>query len=171
MQQTHTEVWAWHGDIAQSRKRRLLRQPQGILQITPESLESLLINQFDELPRLFADLRFIVIDELHAFMGSQRGCQILCQLSRIAPLMRQPARRIGLSATLGDYTLAKQWLQAGTDRSAIAPPTEATKRPVRLAVQHFAIDRDAEGETKRGDREGSTAYYRYLFDSSQGKNA
>ncbi|MDY6786097.1 MAG: DEAD/DEAH box helicase [Cyanobacteriota bacterium] len=142
LQQTHTEVWAWHGDIAQSRKRRLLRQPQGILQITPESLESLLINQFSELPRLFADLRFIVIDELHAFMGSQRGCQILCQLSRLAPLIKQPARRVGLSATLGDYTLAKQWLQGGTNQLAIAPETEAAKRPVRLAVQHFAIDGD-----------------------------
>jgi ATP-dependent Lhr-like helicase len=177
LQQTHTEVWAWHGDIAQSRKRRLLKQPQGILQITPESLESLLINQSVKLPRLFADLRFIVIDELHTFMGSQRGCQILCQLSRLAPLMRQPARRIGLSATLGDYTLAKQWLQAGTDAIAIAPETETMKRPVRLAVQYFALPRDAEvpsseingGTGQRGNGENSTAYYRYLFDSSKEK--
>ncbi|MDY7012172.1 MAG: DEAD/DEAH box helicase, partial [Cyanobacteriota bacterium] len=190
LQQTHTEVWAWHGDIASSRKRRLLRQPQGILQITPESLESLLINRDDQLPHLFGDLRFIVIDELHAFMGSQRGCQILCQLSRLAPLMAQPARRIGLSATLGDYTLAKQWLQAGTTAIAIAPETEAAKRPVRLAVQHFAIEgspptplnKGGEREVflnqggereefanKEAEGEFSTAYYRYLFDSSKGK--
>lgn len=169
LQQTHTEVWAWHGDIAQSRKRRLLKQPQGILQITPESLESLLMNQYGELPRLFGDLRFIVIDELHTFMGSQRGCQILCQLSRLAPLLQKPARRIGLSATLGDYTLAKQWLQAGTEMLAIAPETEAVKRPVRLAVEHFFTS-DEPAPVEAGEIQApADGYYKSLFNSSKGK--
>ncbi|MBD2576434.1 DEAD/DEAH box helicase [Oscillatoria sp. FACHB-1406] len=166
LKQSHTEVWAWHGDISQSRKRRFLKQPQGILQITPESLESLLINKTEELPRLFGDLRFIVIDELHVFMGSQRGGQILCQLSRLAPLIQKPARRIGLSATLGDYTLAKQWLEAGTnlpalryvDEDSLAPETADTKRPVRLAIAHFP----------KTEAEDFTApYYQYLFESSK----
>ena len=57
-------VSRWHGDVAQSKKRKLLRKPSGILQITPESLESLLINKHMEIPSLFGDLRFIVIDEI-----------------------------------------------------------------------------------------------------------
>ncbi|MGN1128415.1 MAG: DEAD/DEAH box helicase, partial [Candidatus Flemingiibacterium sp.] len=58
-------VFHWHGDVAQSHKAKLLREPQGILQITPESLESLLMNRSNDLVRLFCDLRFIVIDEIH----------------------------------------------------------------------------------------------------------
>ena len=75
-------VCHWHGDVAPSRKQMLLKDPKGVLQITPESLESLLINKYSQLNRLFGELRFIIIDEVHAFMGSERGGQILCQLAR-----------------------------------------------------------------------------------------
>lgn len=167
LKQTHTEVWAWHGDVAQSRKRRLLKDPQGILQITPESLESLLINQSDRLPHLFGDLRFIVIDEIHAFMGSQRGGQILCQLSRIAPFCRQPVRRVGLSATLGDYSLAKRWLESGTNVSAIAPEMESGKRQVRLAVEHFEIEDSP--SPKENARPAQDSYHNYIFTATQNK--
>ena len=50
-------VYRWHGDVSQSQKRKLLRKPSGILQITPESLESLMINKHMEIPSLFGDLR------------------------------------------------------------------------------------------------------------------
>jgi ATP-dependent Lhr-like helicase len=59
----------WHGDVSQSRKQILLKDPKGVLQITPESLESLLINKHNELSRLFGDLRFIVIDEIQRIHG------------------------------------------------------------------------------------------------------
>jgi len=130
-------VWAWHGDIVQSRKAQVLKDPRGILQITPESLESLLINKNAELVRLFADLRFVVIDEIHAFMGTERGGQILCQLGRLARLTQNHPRRIGLSATLGDYSLAEAWLQAGTSRPVITPLIQADPRQIHLAVEHF----------------------------------
>ncbi len=55
-------VWHWHGDVPQSHKNKLLRRPSGILQITPESLESLMINNYMEIPSLFFDLIFIFID-------------------------------------------------------------------------------------------------------------
>lgn len=168
LKQTHTEVWAWHGDISQSRKRRLLKNPQGILQITPESLESLLINQHHELPNLFQDLRFIVIDELHAFMESERGGQILCQLSRLSPFAQHPTRRIGLSATLGDYSLAKKWLQSGTQTPVISPNTETKQRTVRLAVEHFFIPSQQEDEAQKKALE-PTPYHRYIFNNSKGK--
>ncbi|MBW4635156.1 MAG: DEAD/DEAH box helicase [Iphinoe sp. HA4291-MV1] len=132
-------VWYWHGDVSQSHKTKLLKNPKGILQITPESLESLLIKKHHELTRLFGDLRFIIIDEIHAFMGSERGCQILCQLARLARVTQIQPRRIGLSATLGDYSMAEEWLRSGTEQLVMTPKIEGGKRQIKLAVEHFYV--------------------------------
>jgi ATP-dependent Lhr-like helicase len=153
IKQADLEVWAWHGDVASSRKKKLLHQPQGILQITPESLASLLINHAAELPHLFGDLRFIIIDEMHAFMETQRGSQILCQLSRLSRYFKGSVRRVGLSATLGDYRQAEEWLKAGTTNEVIVPLVEDDRRNVRLAVECFE-----EGDEQRD---------RYLFKLSK----
>lgn len=95
-------VWHWHGDVAQSHKAKLLKNPSGILQITPESLEALLLHKHMDLVRLFGDLRFIVIDEVHALMRGDRGGQTLCLIERLSKLAGVNPRRIGLSATIGD---------------------------------------------------------------------
>lgn len=153
-------VWHWHGDISQAHKAKLLRQPRGVLQITPESLESLLINRTGDLTPLFADLRFVVIDEVHAFMGSDRGRQIQCQLARLARFLRGQPRRVGLSATLGDYAQAEQWLSAGSERPVVTPEVSAGGRKVRLSVEHFWV---GEGPGERFDA------YRYIFDNSLGQ--
>ncbi|HEY9601744.1 MAG TPA: DEAD/DEAH box helicase [Allocoleopsis sp.] len=153
-------VWAWHGDVSPSHKQKLLKNPQGVLQITPESLESLLINKHAELVRLFGDLRFVIIDEIHAFMGSERGCQILCQLERLSRIMKKPPRRIGLSATLGDYSLAEDWLQSGTKTPVITPEIQGGQRKVQLAVEHFYL----------ADDDGlANSYYQYIFKLSQSR--
>ncbi len=137
-------VWHWHGDVSQSHKNKLLKNPRGILQITPESLESLLINKYHDLTRLFGDLRFVVIDEIHAFMGTERGCQVLCQLARLGNLTQVQPRRVGLSATLGDYSMAEEWLSSGSDKLVITPQFEGEKRIFRLAVEHFFVGDDDE---------------------------
>jgi ATP-dependent Lhr-like helicase len=144
-------VCHWHGDVSQSRKKQLLKNPKGILQITPESLESLLINRNNDLMRLFGDLRFVIIDEIHAFMGSERGCQILCQLSRLQSLTQRQPRRIGLSATLGDYSMAEEWLRSGTDKLVITPEIEGGKRQIKLALEHFYVGGEVLRETNRKD--------------------
>ncbi|MGI8503191.1 MAG: DEAD/DEAH box helicase [Hassallia sp.] len=168
-------VCHWHGDVSQSRKKQLLKNPKGILQITPESLESLLINRNNDLMRLFGDLRFVIIDEIHAFMGSERGCQILCQLSRLQSLMRTQPRRIGLSATLGDYSMAEEWLRSGTDKLVITPEIEGGKRQIKLGLEHFYVGdgelretnrRDAEEAEGRGERDGG-GYEEYVFNLSK----
>lgn len=144
-------VWAWHGDIGQGQKNRLLKTPRGILQITPESLESLLINKHAEILRLFGDLRFVIIDEIHAFIGTDRGAQILCQLARLATRTTNYPRRIGLSATLGDYGMAEDWLRSGTEQPVITPTVEVGKRTIHLALEHFydsGISIRAQGETR-----------------------
>ena len=97
-------VFHWHGDVGASHKSRLLKQPRGILQITPESLESMIINRSNDIPRVFGDLRYVVIDEIHTMIGTDRGNQVLCQLFRLQRLLSYSPRRIGLSATLGDLS-------------------------------------------------------------------
>lgn len=155
-------AYHWHGDVAQSRKNKLIKNPQGILQITPESLESLLINKHHDLIRLFGDLRFVIIDEIHSFMGSQRGCQIICQLQRLANFTKTPPRRIGLSATLGNYAMAEEWLSSGTDKPVITPNITAAKRQIKLAIEHFYLDNDI-------DELESTAYEKYIFNLSKSR--
>lgn len=131
----------WHGDIAYQQKKRFLRSPRGVLQITPESLEALLMNRPGELVTLFGDVRFVIIDEIHAFLGTERGQQVLCQLQRLERTLRRPVRRIGLSATIGDTALALQWLKSS---AAFPLPSclveESTQgRRVELRVNHFVI--------------------------------
>jgi ATP-dependent Lhr-like helicase len=155
-------VYHWHGDVSQTRKKQLLKNPSGILQITPESLESLLINQHEDLIRLFGDVRFVVIDEIHAFMGTERGYQILCQLERLANLTQNQHRRIGLSATLGDYSLAEYWLSSGTNRSVITPKIEAGKRQIKLALEHFFV-------TEKADENEITDCDKYIFNLSESR--
>ena len=167
LKQADIPVWAWHGDVAQAQKNRLLKQPSGILQLTPESLESLLINKTQDLPRLFGDLRFVVIDEIHAFIGSERGAQILCQLSRLAKLTQTQPRRIGLSATLGSYSLAEDWLRSGTPQPVITPEVAAAARTIRLSLEHFytALVVRARGDSR--DRAFSP-YLLHLYQQSLG---
>lgn len=106
-------VTPWHGDVAQSKKQRRWQKPDGILLMTPESLESLLLRKSHEIPAVFAALDYIVIDELHAFIGSERGIHLMSLLSRLEMLLQRPVRRIGLSATLGDMKIAAKALRRG----------------------------------------------------------
>ena len=136
---TGIPVFHWHGDVAQSHKAKLLKEPQGILQITPESLESMLMNRSNDLVRLFGDLRFIVIDEIHTLTGTDRGNQIICQLVRLARIIGHTPRRIGLSATIGDAKQAADWLGGGTDIETIVPEINEGKTKWRLGMEHFFI--------------------------------
>ncbi len=153
------KVTHWHGDVAMSHKKKLLEKPSGILQITPESLEAMLINRSNDIPRLFGDLRFVVIDEIHTLTGTDRGNQIICLLSRIAHLIGFHPRRIGLSATIGDPSLAAEWLTADSGRAIDIPSLTQEKIRWRLALEHFYIQ-NPELETpaekqERGERADS----------------
>ena len=130
-------VTRWHGDAAQSKKRKLLRRPSGILQITPESLESLLINKHMEIPSLFGDLRFIVIDEIHSLLRADRGLQTFCLIERLCRLAGCDPRRIGLSATIGNPEEAGRFLAAGSGRGTVIPKVDGGKEIWRLSMEHF----------------------------------
>lgn len=131
------QVTRWHGDVAQSQKRRLLRKPSGILQITPESLESLMINKHMEIPSLFGDLRFIVIDEVHSLLRGDRGMQTFCLIERMCRLADCRPRRIGLSATIGNPEEAGRFLGAGSGRRTLIPRIEGGREVWRLSMEHF----------------------------------
>ncbi len=130
-------VYRWHGDVPQTQKRRLLRKPAGILQITPESLESLMINKHMEIPSLFWDLRFIVIDEIHSLLRGDRGLQTFCLIERLCRLAGCNPRRIGLSATIGDPEAAGRFLAAGSDRDTVIPRFDGGREVWRLSMEHF----------------------------------
>ncbi|MBO5536813.1 MAG: DEAD/DEAH box helicase [Clostridia bacterium] len=130
-------VTRWHGDAARSGKQKLLKKPSGILQITPESLESLLINRHMEIPTLFGDLRFIVIDEIHSLLRGDRGLQTFCLIERLCRLAGAVPRRIGLSATIGNPELAGKFLGAGSGRNTVIPRFDGGKEVWRLSMEHF----------------------------------
>ncbi len=137
--EAHIPVWHWHGDVAQSHKHRLLKHPSGILQITPESLEALLLHRHSAIAKLFGDLRFVVIDEVHSLMRGDRGGQTLCGIERLSRLAGVNPRRIGLSATIGDPELTGRYLSAGTGRNCIIPRIDAAGQRWRLSMEHFYV--------------------------------
>ncbi len=141
-------VWHWHGDVAQSHKNKLLKNPSGILQITPESLEALLLHKHADVARLFGDLRFIVIDEVHSLMRGDRGGQTLCLIERLSKLSGVSPRRIGLSATIGDLESTGAFLSLGTGRSTVIPEIEAKGSKWRLSMEHFYLQGAQSAEDK-----------------------
>lgn len=139
-------VWRYHGDVSTAQKRKMFKRPQGVLQITPESLESLMINKHADIPRLFGDLRYVVIDELHSFLRSDRGGQTFCLLERLNRLAGVKPRRIGLSATIGDPEAAGQFLGAGSDHQTRIPKVKSQPQRWRLSMEHFYKSGDQAGE-------------------------
>lgn len=167
----------WHGDVGASHKSKLLKNPEGILQITPESLESMLINRSNDIGRIFGSLRYVVIDEIHALIGQDRGNQVLCQLSRLARLIGHSPRRVGLSATLGDLTLASEWLGAGSGRDTSAPVPPKTPLKWRLGLEHFYVQdlnenqENTDSSAEKGGKAALDAGYEFLYDAVYGKKA
>ena len=99
-------VHRWHGDVPGSKKSAFLKRPDGILLITPESLEALFVVRGPAVGGLLGALQYVVVDELHAFLGTERGAQLRSLLHRVELAIRRRVPRVGLSATLGDMSLA-----------------------------------------------------------------
>lgn len=135
--QADIAVWHWHGDVSTSHKAKLIKHPSGILQITPESLEALLLRRQAVVASLFCDLRYIVVDELHSFLSSDRGLQMLCLLERLGRAASVNPRRVALSATIGDPQAAADFIGAGTGRKTIIPRVEQSGQLWHIGVEHF----------------------------------
>lgn len=129
-------VTPWHGDSSQSRKKKLKASPSGVVLITPESLESLLIRDSGWIKAAFSNLKYIVIDEFHAFIGSERGHHLLSLLHRLEHLLGRletPIPRVALSATLGE--LEKVPLSLRPNRSLPCKIIKDTHSTSTLKVQ------------------------------------
>lgn len=103
-------IHCWHGDVDMNKKKKLLSNPAGILQITPESIESIFINRTERADMLFKDIEFIVIDEIHSFLDSGRGIQLCSLLYRMESYCNKAPRIVGLSATVENFEFIKRWV-------------------------------------------------------------
>lgn len=120
-------VYPWHGDISAAKKQRFFKKPSGVVLITPESLESLFVNHGHGLGERFKTTRYIVVDELHAFIGTERGKQLQSLMHRLEILLGRRLPRIGLSATLGDMRLAAEFLRhAGAEEAEVVVSSDGT---------------------------------------------
>ena len=119
----------WHGDTPPGSRRRIGGSPPDVLLTTPESLEAMLVSTRVTPRDLFSDVRAVVVDEVHAFAGDDRGWHLLAVLERISRLAGQPLQRVGLSATVGNPGELLSWLQgSGAGHRpgvVIAPPSES----------------------------------------------
>jgi len=125
----------WHGDVGPAARRRIEQQPPDLLLTTPESLEAMLISVRVDHRALLGEVRAVIVDELHAFAGDDRGWHLLCLLERLRRLGGRPAQRIGLSATIGNPDALLAWLTAGRDepRGVLAPaPAGAAEADVTI---------------------------------------
>lgn len=124
----------WHGDTGEPARKRLLREPPDMLLTTPESLEVMLVSRRVDHERLFRDLRVVVVDEIHAFAGDDRGWHLQFVLERVERLAGRPLQRVGLSATVGNPEELMCWLSAGKKRSGRVVAAEAAEPNGRAVV-------------------------------------
>lgn len=132
-------VVGWHGDIAASKKHRFLKSPQGVLLITPESLEALFVTRGTSMAGLMANLRYVVIDELHAFIGSERGKQLQSLLHRLERVAGHHVPRVGLSATLGDMRLAAHFLRSTDPEKVELIESKGSGQELKVLVKGYGV--------------------------------
>lgn len=126
-------VTKWHGDVSSNIKQKAFKNPQGVLLITPESLEAMLMRKGLQVSHVFSGTQAIIIDELHAFMGTERGVQLRSIMNRLEVLTGHQIDRIGLSATLGDMSMAADYLR--NDSSSKIPIIEGNDGGSELKLQ------------------------------------
>ena len=168
----------WHGDVSASAKRKLVTQPSGLLLITPESLEAAFVNRGPTIPRFFSGLRYLVIDELHSFLNTQRGAQLQSLMHRIELAIRRRPPRIGLSATLGDVGRAAAFLRPDNPEQVSIVESKSDGRGLMLQLRGYTASPDGDragGESAPdgkavGHDSARTGIAHHLFDRLRGQD-
>lgn len=140
------DVIPWHGDVDTSRKQKSLKNPSGIVIITPESLESFFINRKQHLARAFSSLSYVVIDELHSFIGTERGKQLQSLLSRIEHITNKPIPRVAMSATFSDYDMVEKFLRPDETMSCKIPPQGESNHEIKILVKEYVTSKEYQPE-------------------------
>ena len=147
--------FVWHGDVGSHERKKFLKEPSELLMTTPESLEVMLVSQRVNAAELFHDLRIVVIDEVHALAGSDRGAHLMSVLERLAALSRHDVQRVGLSATVGNPDTILEWIRGSSERPGLVvdPPKPPAKRELliihRPDLASIAHDASAMAEGKK----------------------
>jgi ATP-dependent helicase Lhr and Lhr-like helicase len=144
-------VHKWHGDVSATTKTKARRDPDGIVLITPESIEALFVRRGIEIAGLFAPLEAVVIDELHAFIGNERGTQLQSLLRRLEVVLGRPVRRIGLSATLGDMAIAAEFLRPGHGKDCVVLESRADGQTLMLQLRGYLKEEKAAKKKSAGE--------------------
>jgi ATP-dependent Lhr-like helicase len=138
---TYTEMvglrrFVWHGDTTSAARKKFLKEPTELLMTTPESLEVMLISPSVDVAQLFGDLRVVIIDEVHALAGSDRGAHLMSVVERLRRVSRHDVQRVGLSATVGNPAVILEWVRGTSDREGVIvdPPKQPARR--ELLVVH-----------------------------------
>lgn len=131
------DVGLWHGDIGPTQRQRLIANPPDILLTTPESLEAMFLSTRVDAHTFLGSVRTVIIDEVHAFAGDDRGWHLLALLARLQHLTGSEIQRIGLSATVGNPNGLLAWMtrscaQAGV---VVAPAVESPTEP-EVSIDH-----------------------------------
>jgi ATP-dependent Lhr-like helicase len=142
-------AFKWHGDTGPTQRKRFIADPSDILLTTPESLEAMLMSLRVPARALFAGLRAVIIDEVHAFADDDRGAHLCALLERISRFCERDIQRIGLSATVGNPEQISSWLQGSSTRpaSVISPPKPTTGP--QLSLDYVATPANAATVIKR----------------------
>lgn len=160
----------WHGDVSTGARRRAIERPHGIVLITPESLEATLVRRGREIERLFGQLDAIVIDELHAFIGTERGRQLQSILARIEiSARRDRIDRIGLSATLGDMALAREELRPGGASTVTVIESQEGEQELLLQVRGYKRTPSELEKKQEESSQADAAMAEHLFRVLRGK--
>jgi ATP-dependent helicase Lhr and Lhr-like helicase len=118
----------WHGDVITSRRRKILTERPDVLLTTPESVEAMLVSANVDHAAFLGGVRAVVVDEVHAFAGDDRGWHLLAVLERLTHLVGEPLQRVGLSATVGNAEQLLRWLQGSS----------TGKRQARVVAPHLS---------------------------------
>jgi len=129
------KITKWHGEASRSAKKKLIGNPNGVVLITPESIEAMFVNQPYNVQNLFSNLKFIVIDEIHSFLGTDRGIQLRSLLFRINEKAMTDIRFVALSATLGDDLVAAKSFFGAIEKTKVL--VDSTKQGVDAQIRYF----------------------------------
>lgn len=133
-------ITSWHGEASQSKKEKIIANPRGIVLITPESIEAMLVNKSELAKTFFLDVEYIIVDEIHSFLWGNRGLQLKSLLERILRYTYNIPRMIGLSATIGEenYNLAKEFFNNGLKTNILV---DKSRNDLDFTIDYFNTEK------------------------------
>lgn len=168
-------VTPWHGDISGGKKSALIKTPRGVLLITPESLEALFVLRGHQVMKMFAQLDWLVLDEIHSYIGTARGRQVQSLANRLEAVIGRRVVRIGLSATIGDLGLSAEYLRPGDGESVRLIESKSMGQEIRLQVRGYTRKLPASGLRRSASRADDTGndtedISRHIYEHLRGSN-